>query len=86
LPRILADALPGAEFRLAGCIQLNLASFITPETGQQNWSVSFGVLFEEVPGRLLNAFYPVDADKSADCWLFKAIIHAGSNNGGTMTI
>jgi hypothetical protein len=86
LPRILADALPGAEFRLAGCIQVNLASFITPETGQQNWSVSFGVLFEEVPGRLLNAYYPVDADKSADCWLFKALIHAGSKNGGTMTI
>jgi hypothetical protein len=84
LPRILADALPDARFRLAGFIQVNLASFVPPKTGQQNWSVSFGVLFEEVPGRLLNAFYPVDADKSADCWLFKATIYAGSNNGGTM--
>jgi hypothetical protein len=82
LPRIFADTLPDAQFRLAGCIQVNLASFIIPETGQQNWSVSFGVLFEEIPGRLLNAFYPVDVDKSADCWLFKATIHAGSKDGG----
>jgi hypothetical protein len=82
LPRILADSFSGTEFRLAGCIQVNLATFLTPEKGQNNWSVSFGVLFEEIPGRLLNTLYPVDADKSADCWLFKAIVHAGSINGG----
>ena len=57
---------------------MNLASFILPESGHQNWSVSFGMLFEEVPGRLLSLVYPVDADKSADCWLFKATIHAGA--------
>jgi hypothetical protein len=78
LPRILADALPEAKFRLAGSIQVNIASLVPPENGRQNWSVTFGVLFEEVPGRLLNIFYPVDADKSADCWLFKATIHARS--------
>ena len=80
LPRILSDAVQGAEFRLAGCVQVNLAALIPSETGQQNWSVSFGVLFEEVPGRLLNLLYPVDADKSADCWLFKATVHAGSGS------
>jgi hypothetical protein len=78
LPRILADALPEAKFRLAGSIQVNLATLIPPENGQQNWSVTFGVLFEEVPGRLLNIIYPVDADSSVDCWLFKATIHARS--------
>ncbi len=80
LPRILAEVAPNVQFRLAGCIQVNLASLIPPESGQQNWSVSFGMLFEEVPGRLLNLFYPVDADKSADCWLFKATLKARSIN------
>jgi hypothetical protein len=85
LPRILSDALPDAKFRLAGSIQVNLASLMQPANGKQNWSVSFGVMFEEVPGRLLNMIYPVDAEKSADCWLFKATIHAsasGSVDGG----
>jgi hypothetical protein len=80
LPRILAEVATDAQFRLAGCIQMNLASFISPEAGVQNWSVSFGMLFEEVPGILLNLFYPVDADKSVDCWLFRATIQARSIN------
>ncbi len=80
LPRIFGDALPDEEFSLAGYIQVNLAALVPSENGQQNWSVSFGTLFEEVPGRLLNLLYPVDADKSADCWLFKATIHAGSGD------
>jgi len=80
LPRIISDVVHDAKFRLSGCVQVNLAALIPSENGQQNWSVSFGALFEEVPGRLLNAFYPVDVDKSADCWLFKATIHAGSGN------
>ena len=80
LPRILSNALPDEEFRLAACIQVNLAALASSENGKQNWSVSFGALFEEVPGRLLNLIYPVEAGKSADCWLFKATIHAGSGD------
>ena len=73
LPRLLSPLGDGG-FMFGGQIDVNLATFIAPPSGPRNWTVTFGALFLEVPGRYLKTFFPVDADKLVDCWIMKATI------------
>lgn len=73
IPRILSPNAVGA-FMYGTQIDVNLATFIAPPYGPRNWSVTFGGLFQEVPGRYLKTFFSVDADKLVDCWIMKATV------------
>jgi len=73
MPRILSSNSVG-QFMFGGQIDVNLATFIAPPSGPRNWSVTFGALFQEVPGRYLQTFFPLDSDKLVDCWIIKATL------------
>ena len=82
LPRILGSIGDGVKFSFGGQIQVNLAAFIPPRHGPQNWSVVFGVLFEGIDGRYLSPLFNTDADKLVDCWVLWASLHANGQNQG----
>jgi hypothetical protein len=80
LPRILGNS--EGRFRFGGLVQVNLASFIPPRSGPQEWEVELGALFEGVQGRYISTLFSVDADKLVDVWLVWISIHSKSAHGG----
>ncbi|MDD1756883.1 MAG: lamin tail domain-containing protein [Methanomassiliicoccales archaeon] len=76
LPRLISPSCSGARFSFGANVELNLACLIAPTKGTRNWTVSFGALFEGVPGSMVRALYPVDADDLVDVWLLKATLRS----------
>jgi hypothetical protein len=76
LPKLISSTASDKRFSFGAYVELNLACLVANPNGLRNWTVNFGVLFEGVPGALLRALYPVDADQLVDVWLIKATLHS----------
>jgi hypothetical protein len=81
LPKLISTSCSGARFSFGANVELNLACLMAPTKGTRNWTVSFGALFEGVPGSMVRALYPVDADDLVDVWLLKATLRSVRQEG-----
>lgn len=76
LPKLLSSMAGDERFLFGGMVDVNLATFIAPPKGPRNWTMSFGALFEGVPGAYLRTLYPIDSDQLVDCWVVRATLHS----------
>jgi hypothetical protein len=76
LPKLLSSMAGDERFLFGGMVDVNLATFIAPPRGPRNWTMSFGALFEGVPGAYLRTLYPIDSDQLVDCWVVRATLHS----------